>query len=114
MTRKRNTSTSPIASVRELDRLIEEATVDAYDEGEQATGFFTMIDENLTLPFRTRMLGMEVSVIAIEMDDDSRLKAVCENAGKQQRIDVVDLPLPLPPPAGAEWIAAYRRWRERS
>jgi hypothetical protein len=25
-------------------------------------------------------------------------------------IRVVDLPLPAPPPAGAEWIEAYRRW----
>jgi len=22
----------------------------------------------------------------------------------------LDLPLPSPPPAGAEWIAAYRHW----
>jgi hypothetical protein len=36
-----------------LDELIEEATVDCYDEEEQATGFFTMIDENLASPFAT-------------------------------------------------------------
>jgi len=108
MARKRKTSAGP--SDRQLDELIEEATIDAYDEEEQATGFYTMIDDNLALPFRTRMLGIEVSVVAVEMDDDG-IKAVCESAGKQQRVGLLDLPLPSPPPSGAEWIAAYRRWR---
>ena len=31
----------------ELDSLIEEATVDAYDESEQMIGFHTMLSENL-------------------------------------------------------------------
>jgi hypothetical protein len=108
MGRKRKTSAGP--SDRQLDELIEEATVDAYDEEEQAAGFYTMIDDNLALPFRTRILGLDVSVVAIEMDDDG-IKAVCENAGKQQSIGLLDLPLPSPLPSGAEWIAAYRRWR---
>jgi hypothetical protein len=30
--------------------LIEKATVDAYDEEEHTTGFYTMIDEDLALP----------------------------------------------------------------
>jgi len=28
----------------------------------------------------------------------------------RQEIPVLDLPLPDPPPAGWEWIAAYRQW----
>jgi hypothetical protein len=104
--RKRKT----IATSRQLDKLIEEATVDCYNDEEQVSGFFTMIDENLALPFRAEILGIEVSVIAIEIDNDGGLKAVCEHAGKQQRIGLTDLPLPSPPPPGAEWIAAYRRW----
>ncbi len=40
-----------------LDKLIEEATTDAYNESEQAGGFFAMIEENLTLPFTTQLLG---------------------------------------------------------
>ena len=46
-------------SGRRLAALIEQATVDAYNESEQATGFFTMIEENLALPFVTQMLGPE-------------------------------------------------------
>lgn len=111
MVRHRKTSNRVVATPRQLDKLIEEATVDCYNEEEQASGFFAMIEENLTLPFRTCILGIEVSVVAVEMDNDGGLKAVCEHAGKQQRIGLTDLSLPSPLPSGAEWIAAYRRWR---
>jgi hypothetical protein len=100
------------ATSAQLDELIEEATVDCYDEEEQASGFFTVIEDNLALPFTTRILGVDASVTAVEMDNDGRIKAVCERSGEQQRIDLIDLPLPSPPPSGAEWIAAYRRWVE--
>jgi hypothetical protein len=105
--RKRKTAQGMV-SPRQLDKLIEEATVDCYNEEEQASGFFTMIEEHLVLPFATRVLGIEVSVIAIEMDDDGGLEVVCEHAGERQSIRLTDLPLPSPPPSGAEWIAAYR------
>ncbi|MCH7231076.1 hypothetical protein L0U85_09455 [Glycomyces sp. L485] len=36
--------------------------------------------------------------------------AVCVAAGHRQRIAMSDLPLPDPPPVGAEWVAAYRQW----
>jgi hypothetical protein len=36
--------------------------VDAYGESEQATGFYTMIENDLCLPFETEMLGVTVSV----------------------------------------------------
>lgn len=94
----------------ELDRLIEEANVDAYNESEQATGFYTMIEENLTLPFQTVVLGVEVTVEAVDIAGDDRLMAVVRRGNSRQRLPLEELPLPNPPPAGAEWIAAYRRW----
>jgi len=104
--------TAEVATSAQLDELIEEATVDCHDEEEQASGFFAIIDDNLALPFMTSILGVEASVSAVVMDDDGRIKAVCERNGEQQRIDLIDLRLPSPPPSGAEWIAAYRRWVE--
>jgi hypothetical protein len=35
--------------------LIEEATVDANDESEQKTGFYTMLEDHLTVPFTTEV-----------------------------------------------------------
>lgn len=52
-----------MASKRRLERLIEEAIVDCYGEEEQATGLFTMIEDNLALPFKTTLLGVTVPLI---------------------------------------------------
>jgi hypothetical protein len=93
-----------------LDELIEEATVDAYDEWEQTIGFFTMFEEHLALPFKTEVLGVEVTVEGIEIIDDAQIVAVCARGKSRQRIPITELPLPDELPKGWEWIEAYRRW----
>jgi hypothetical protein len=50
-----------------------------------------------------------VTVPAIDQAD-SGIVAICVRGKHRQAISVLDLPLPDPPPPGAEWIAAYRRW----
>jgi hypothetical protein len=92
--------------------MIEEATVDAYDASEQAMGWFNMFEEHLELPFETDVLGVRVTVAEIDQRDDGRIVAICVRGRKRQAIDVADLPLPTPLPAGAQWISAYRHWRE--
>ena len=49
-------------SEEELDALVEEATVDAYNEEEQLGGFAVMIEDNLEMPFETTVLGVMVTV----------------------------------------------------
>lgn len=93
-----------------IDALIEEATVDAYGESEQTTGFYTMLEEYLALPFKTEVLGVEVIVERVDITDDDRIVAVCARGRSRQRIPIIELPLPDPPPKGSEWIQAYRRW----
>jgi Calcium binding len=93
-----------------LDELIEQATVDAYDESEQMVGFHTMLDEHLDLPFSTEVLGVEVAVEQVDISDDNHIVAICRRNRSSQRIPILDLPLPTPPPQGTEWIDAYRRW----
>ena len=99
-------------SKKRLDELVEEATVDAHDESEQAMGFFAVIEDELRLPFETEMLGTTVTVERIDVTEDDRLVAVCRKGKAHQRISLADLPLPTPLPQGAEWIVAYRYWRE--
>lgn len=98
-------------SAARLAEMIEEATVDAYDEGEQATGWFTVIGDNLDMPFETEVLGVTVTVKRLELRDDNSIVAVCARGGQQQAIGLVDLPLSSPRPDGAEWIESYRHWR---
>ena len=97
-------------SKAELDAMIEEAILDAYGESEQTVGFYTMLEDHLTLPFKTEVLGMEATVEQLDMTDDEQIVAVCSHGKSRQRIPILDLPLPAPPPKGAAWIEAFRRW----
>lgn len=101
----------PSLSKARLEALIEEAVVDAYGDEEQTGGFFTMIEENLALPFSVSILGVEAVVEKVDLTRDCRIVAVYQRNGVRQRIEILDLPLPKPAPAGAEWIAAYSYWR---
>ena len=49
----------------DLNAMIEEATIDCYDEEEQLTGLATMLEENLEVPFTTAVLGIAVTVTGV-------------------------------------------------
>jgi hypothetical protein len=93
-----------------LDEMIEEAIVDAYGESEQTVGFYTMLEEHVATPFKTEVLGVEVTVERLDMTDDEQIVAVCARGKSRQRVPILDLPLPSPLPEGADWIMAFRRW----
>ena len=108
--RSPNSSRSATLSTRRLDKLIEQATVDCHDDSEQITGFHAMLEEYLDLPFKTMILGLDVTVEAIELTEASEMVAVCARGSLRQAIPLLRLPLPRPRPRGAEWIEAYRLW----
>ncbi|WP_370026817.1 hypothetical protein [Planotetraspora sp. GP83] len=83
----------------ELEALVEQATVDAYDEHEQLSGFHVMLEEHLT-----------VTVKKIDMLPGTGIVAICMRGPHRQAIGILDLPLPTPRPDGSEWIDAYRQW----
>jgi hypothetical protein len=93
-----------------LDQLVEEATVDAHDEAEQALGLLTMIEDKLGLPFETSILGVPVIVEGVQLTGRDDIVAVCRRGAERQAVRLLDLPLPSPPPTGSEWIEAYRHW----
>ncbi|MEV5745257.1 hypothetical protein AB0L30_34800 [Microbispora rosea] len=95
-------------SVAQLDTLVEQATVDAYDDDERLSGFHVMIEDSLAMPFRTTVLGVEVTVKKVELRAGSGIVATCVRGRHRQEIGILDLPLPDPPPEGSEWIEAYR------
>jgi hypothetical protein len=93
-------------SKAQLDRLIDEAIVDCHNESEQVLGLYTMIEDNLALPFETTVLGGPVTVERIVLTRREEIVAVCRRAGMRQTVPIIDLPLPASRPAGAEWIDA--------
>jgi hypothetical protein len=94
----------------ELDQLIEQATVDGYNDSEQVTGLSTMIEEHLALPFTTTLSGVPDTVARVDVTASDEIVAICTRDGHRQTIPIRDLPIPDPPPDGWEWIEAYRRW----
>jgi hypothetical protein len=56
------------------------------------------------------MLGQDVTVAKVDITDRDEIVAICSQRKVKQRIPILDLPMPNPLPAGAEWIEAYRRW----
>lgn len=95
---------------KDLERLVEEAVVDAYGDSEQRMAFLGMLEENVALPFETEILGVPVTVKSIDLSTTDEIVAICRRGTHRQAIPILELPLPTPPPAGAEWIEAYRRW----
>lgn len=103
-------SPHPTVNAAELDELIEQATVDCYNDSEQVTGLFTLLEEHLGVPFHTTVLGMAVTVTSIDVTTSDQIIAICQRDGHRQTIPILDLPLPTPEPDGWEWVDAYRRW----
>ncbi|MDT0300615.1 hypothetical protein [Streptomonospora wellingtoniae] len=94
----------------ELEKLVEQAVVDAYGEDKQFTALQTAIEDNLAVPFQTTVFGVEVTVAKIDLVPGSDIVAICTRGKHRQAIGILDLPLPTPAPAGAEWVEAYRNW----
>jgi hypothetical protein len=93
-----------------LDALIEEAIIDAYTQAEQAVGFHATIEQHLALPFETVVLGAPVTAKKVDVTPEGGLVVICYRGRERQAIPILELPQPDPPPAGWEWIEAYRRW----
>jgi hypothetical protein len=93
-----------------LRAMIEEATVDCYNQSEQVAGWFTVIEERLAVPFQTMVLGIPVTVERVDLAKGGQIVAICSHGRDRQRLPILDLPLPNPPPEGTDWIEAYRHW----
>ncbi len=94
----------------DLDSLVEEITVDAYDEDEPLTGFQAAFDEDANLPCPGRVVGEDVEVLSVSLGDHRReLIATCERAGRQYEVALLDIEL-WADAATSRLVAAYRRW----
>jgi hypothetical protein len=109
--RKRKRRQSSRLTKTRIAEMIERATVDAYGDSEQITGWLTMIEENLVVPFETEVLGVRVTVERVDLDGNEQIVAICRRGRARQSLQIIDLPLPTRLPDGAEWIEAYRHWR---
>src|SRR6266542_523205 len=73
-------------SAARLDEMIEQATVDCYDDSEQVCGLFTLLEDALAVPFETSVLGLSATVTGVDLTVDDRIVALVRRAGERQRI----------------------------
>ena len=95
-----------------LDKMIEEITVDAYGDDEQFWAFRQAFEDNVDLPADGFVIGEPVSVIEVDYDGNERrgLSARCRREdGSEHVVAVSEVGFPQAS-AGANYIAAYRRW----
>jgi hypothetical protein len=55
------------------------------------------------------VLGTTVTVKKVDVTAAGNIVAICYRGRERQAIPILELSLPDPPPAGREWIEAYRR-----
>ncbi len=108
MNKKQNVSSKKLTD-KELEKLIEEATVDCYDESECLSGFAVMMEDNLEFPFTAKVIGEEVIVTGVTEEKD-KILAKCERKGKKYNIDILDIEF-TSLVKGSEWIDAYKKWK---
>jgi len=93
----------------ELDSLIEEITIDAYDEDEQLMGFENAFDE-ANFPCPGTVVGEDIEVLSATTANNRReLIAICQRNGKHYEIALLDIDIHADPTT-SRLLAAYRRW----
>lgn len=97
-------------SSRDLDAMIESACVDAYGEEEELASFHAVLDDRVSLPFTTQVLGVDVVVEELDLRPGGGIVALCRRGVHRQALPLLDLPMPSVPPQGWDWIEAFRRW----
>lgn len=94
----------------DIDELIEQITVDAYD-GEGYWSFRQAFEDHIDFPVSCSMVGTEVSITEIDFDDERRgLTAAVQRDGLTSTVSLLDLDIPAHHIRLTRLIHAYRRW----
>lgn len=94
----------------ELDALIDEITIDCYNDDEALTAFENAFDEDGHLPCPGTVIGEPVEVLSVGLADGRReLIATCQRGSRRHPIALLDVDIQANP-ARSRLLAAYRRW----
>ncbi len=98
----------------ELDALIEELTVDAYNDEEQISGLLVGAEEALVRGEHATIAGVPVEVMSVDCGPDARtgLTARVLREGTGHAVALADLTFRADSALGVV-VAAYRRWQGR-
>jgi hypothetical protein len=93
----------------ELDSLIEEITVDRYNEEEQFTAFENAFYD-ASFPCPGTVVGEDVEVLSVSMSNRRQeLIATCRRDGRRHELALLGITIQADPTT-SRLLAAYRRW----
>lgn len=98
-----------------LEKLLEEAMVDAYGDDEQFTGVVVSLEDNLPFPFDAEVVGETVEVLGV---DEGRsglprgIVAKVQRGGMEYYVGLSDLQMPRKIQSNQYW-EMYEYWLER-
>jgi hypothetical protein len=93
--------------------LLEEATVDCYDEDEEFTGVMCTLGEQVQSPLKATVVGELVEVVGIDERHSGLRRGVVARVRREEqdyRVSLAELEFVDPDPVSAEWLEAYRYW----
>ena len=100
-------------SAERLQELLEEATVDCYDEEEAFMGVLITVDESVNWPLPAHLAGMSVEVLELDGSANSIRRGIVariRRGGKEYSASLADLTFGEMDESSAEWLAMYRWW----
>jgi Calcium binding len=96
---------------RELDALIEEITVDCYNEDEELSGFLAYLDDALEQPVEATVMGVPVTLVGVDCPDGPLrgLVAHCQRDGADNQVSLLDVAVPEGTEV-SQVLSAHRHW----
>ena len=89
------------------ESMIDEATVDCYDEYEEFAGMLATLEDSLEFPFQVKGLGETVEVIGLDDEQSSERRGL---GWLQYTVALADLEVVQKDTETTEWLVAYRYW----
>ncbi len=96
-----------------LRELIDEATVDCYDEEEQFGGMITALGDELDFPITATLIGESVELIDIDSQASSPHRGIVarvRHKNKEYSVSLADLQISDANAHNVEWLDAYHYW----
>ncbi|MGK5085364.1 hypothetical protein WDW37_18920 [Bdellovibrionota bacterium FG-1] len=93
--------------VKTVEECEETATMDAYDEYEQASGWLTCLEEILEGVEQVVCMGNPVKFTGLDLSGDTVVVAVIGRQGKTAKVALDSIELIKPTKAQALWLKAY-------
>jgi len=96
--------------VKTIEECVEIATMDTYEDWEQASGWLTCIEEIFGNVREVKVMGEIVSLKGFDLDGTS-VVAVCKKMKMKTKITLDSIEIIKPTKAQKLWLEAWTKWQ---